>query len=419
LHCAVCVAFAAAVAACGAGGTIVDGFADGTSPDELPVPQPANIAPAFEAGDFGGVPQVLLAGGNVMAAPTVQVVTFNGDGNAPIWETFVEDLIHSTYWQQTAGIYGVGTPTLATAVRATLSVQGSWTSGVLQRGEPSDIEAFLTAQLDGVEPAWGVPTADTLYVLFLPTGAVSCADGTLAWHTALRLPQRQLTVPYVVLPDCGAVGPLAAYDSRTLAASHAIVEAAVDPRLDGYSTFDPNHLHWAQAAHGSGIAGACVATLYGDANFAVRPADLGYLVQRHWSNAAAAAGHDPCVPLPERAPYFAAVPRPTQAVSAPLGISLLDPTVQTTGVQVAAGSSATVPVALFSDGPMPAPWQVNAAEVGPQAQLTLQLSADHGNNGDTLQLHITAKAKASGYSLVRITSVAGSSQHSHYLLVTF
>jgi len=54
------------------------------------------------------------------------------------------------------------------------------------------------------------------------------------------------------------------------------------------------------------------------AGAAVTPADLGFTVQRTWSNAAAAAFLDPCVPG-ESSPLFLAAPLGESSISLPNG----------------------------------------------------------------------------------------------------
>jgi hypothetical protein len=423
------LALLAVALGCGGAGTIVAAETDGMGAEDVLVNSvpPVVEVPAFIPGDHRALPQVLNAGGNTMAAPTLCAVTFDGDANAFVWEAFVEALPKSTYWQATTAEYGIDAATPATPIRSNMTLQGSLTDGVSQRGEASDIETFLIAQLDGTLPPWGAPSASTLYVLFLPPGvlasddgaaaAAACADG-LAWHTAMLLPRTQVTITYAVVPDCGPIGPHNAQDSRTLAASHAIIGALTNPRLDAYAAFDANNLHWTLAAGNAEVTAACVAALHGDANFAIRPDDLGYLVQRSWSNVAAAAGHNPCVPAPPAttAAYFAAVPRVDTTISAPLGVNLLNPTATTAGISVAAGGTVDVALDLFSDGALLLPWQVTATEVNSN-QAVLTLHAAGGNNGDTIVLTVGSNAGASGRSLVRITSTLGNSRNSTYLLV--
>jgi hypothetical protein len=119
------------------------------------------------------------------------------------------------------------------------------------------------------------------------------------------------------------------------------------------------------------------------------PSDLPYTVQRAWSNAAARAGKNPCVPAPAT-PYFAAVPVFDGLV--PIAYDKFKWSGQTRGVQIPVGQSKTIDVALFSDAPADA-WKVLAYDLsaleGNPPNLALHLDRASGKNGDVLRLTIT------------------------------
>jgi len=123
------------------------------------------------------------------------------------------------------------------------------------------------------------------------------------------------------------------------------------------------------------------------------PDDLGFTVQRAWSNAAAAAGKNPCVPAPSGSPYFNVLPVFTEnvAIQSPGWSS------STKGVHVPVGESRTVDLALFSDRATKE-WEVFAydlaAERGGEPELELRLNRGTGQNGDVL--HLTVKALRAG-----------------------
>lgn len=410
--------------ACNNAGTIIGGYSvDGAS-------APGNTDDnGFPQGAHGAMAQIATNGGAVLQAPVLQVATFNSDPNAALYEAFIAALPHSAYWSATTAEYGVGAATAATPQQASITASTGLTDGALSGGENSDIETFLTAQLDVASPPWGAPSASTLYVLFMPPGvavslnsnapASACAGNVLAWHTAMLLPQSQVTIAYVVVPDCGAQGSLTAIDSRTIAASHAIIEAVTNPHIDAYTAFDAEHTAWQLPAGGTEVGAACVAALSGDASLFTTPTDIGFAVQRTWSNAKAAAGHAPCVPAPavDVEPYFDSIPVLTQSVTLPLGVSLLDPNLTMAGVALPPGTSAAVPLQLFSDGTTSGPWTLTATEVG-TTHMTLSTSQAQGNNGDSITLNMAAQAQATGYSLVQLSSALGTRRHSQYIVVT-
>jgi hypothetical protein len=122
-----------------------------------------------------------------------------------------------------------------------------------------------------------------------------------------------------------------------------------------------------------------------------KPADLPFLVQRSWSNAAATAGHEPCVPAPDGA-YFAAVP----VLSGTLHGGYEGQSISGEGVHVAKGASTTLDVDLFSDAPTD-PFTVAANAFG-GAGLAFSWDTTSGQNGDVLHLTITRNTDAAGFS---------------------
>src|SRR5262249_45674790 len=147
---------------------------------------------------------------------------------------------------------------------------------------------------------------------------------------------------------------------------------------------------------------------------------VGFMVQRIWSNAQAAAWHDPCVPaLP--GPYFNTQPivGGTRPGDYPFTFN--------TGASVPPGGKVTIPVRLFADGPMPE-WQLSAAEVPnphliPDTEhlLTFTWDQPRGRAGDVRHLTIARAKQAAGDTLpflrVAITSTSGTKQNVSWLVV--
>ena len=107
-----------------------------------------------------------------------------------------------------------------------------------------------------------------------------------------------------------------------------------------------------------------------------------------WSNKAAAAYHDPCVPNVGGS-YFVSVPAAHDEVQVTLQ-PLAGPMVVTaTGVLVPVGSTKTVDVELLSDGPTSGPWTVSTQLLFGTG-FTFSFDRTTGQNGDVLRLSITA-----------------------------
>ena len=124
------------------------------------------------------------------------------------------------------------------------------------------------------------------------------------------------------------------------------------------------------------------------------PTGYDYTVQRVWSNKAAAAGQDPCVPAAP-GPYFNSAPVLDDTIT----MSLQGQSVATKGVSIPIGQSKTIELDLFSDGPTGGPWTVqaidltNALQQASATALTFTFDKTNGQNGDKLHMTITAQAK--------------------------
>jgi hypothetical protein len=202
---------------------------------------------------------------------------------------------------------------------------------------------------------------------------------------------------YAVIPRCSVQGdyvfPL------TMALGHELDEAATDPfpfSNGAYSQMDPDHLAWGSTP-GAEDGDLCEYLHAQDRVVGI------YDVQRAWSNVAAAAGHDPCVPHLSAPFQGVAAVEPDTLTLTGRGPGGTTTTRMTKGISIAAGTSKTVEVDLWSDGPT-APFTVNAYDVasvfrGRAAELTFTWDKQTGINGDKLMLTIThAKAASRGAS---------------------
>jgi hypothetical protein len=152
-----------------------------------------------------------------------------------------------------------------------------------------------------------------------------------------------------------------------------------------FQTTDDDHLGWMFITGGE-IGDMCA--LVGDAF--VTPPDFAYTVQRIWSNAAAKAGHDPCIMQPKGEPYFNAAPVLTDTI----GFEYGGQKGTTRGVLIPIGQSRTIEVDLYSDGKTSAAFSVRALEpTSAGKNLTFAFDRAAGVNGEKLLLTITANQK--------------------------
>jgi len=140
---------------------------------------------------------------------------------------------------------------------------------------------------------------------------------------------------------------------------------------------------------------------------------VGYEVQRTWSNVFAMGSHDPCVPSLAGQSFFDSAPVLSDTVTF---TSSLTGSVTTKGITIPVGSSKTIEVDLFSDGPTSGPWTVQAADVlstyynyGIPSSLAFQWDRASGVNGEKLHLTITVTSSSligNGHAFM-ITSTLG------------
>ncbi len=123
------------------------------------------------------------------------------------------------------------------------------------------------------------------------------------------------------------------------------------------------------------------------------PPGSTYMVQRSWSNQAAKAGTNPCVPVPNAGPYFNAYPILSDEV--PLDLGGAQPTL-VKGVKIPIGGTKTIDVVMHSEGPTSGPWTVAvqdlSAYIGDPAATQVSLDRTTVNDGDIV--HLTIKVLA-------------------------
>jgi len=329
------------------------------------------------------MPQVVDYGGKVLSSPTIQPVVFAGDAMQNDIAAFLSDLAKSTYWTAVSHEYGVG------AIRALpVAVANEVAATSLTDAQ---VQAWISAKItSGLLPA---PDGNTIYAVFYPSGTtVTSPLGTsctnfYGYHDQSTSASGAAYV-YAVLPRChdSLHTDLANVTNTT---SHELLEGSTNPWFTtspAYASVDPDHAVWAIATGGQTELADMCALMPGAGYF--QSSDVPYPVQRMWSNAAAAASHDPCVPAPT-GPYFNAAPVLPDMVTIDLG-SMGSLTTQ--GVRIPVGQSRTIEVDLYSDAPTTGAWNVEALDLATLANkpaaLDLKLDAATGKNGDVLHLTI-------------------------------
>lgn len=382
-------------------------LSDDASIADAPAPQDVSDVPAAPFPAFHPeLPTIANGGGPVLRAPRIVPVFVSGDGaDAGLDDTgttvmdFLRRYAASATWSAQVAEYGVGPATVAPPRRA--DPQGL-PLGTVSAGR---LHAWAASQINA--GAWGDDSGDAFFVVILDasrqvqlTSASVTCRGVGGYHTEVSVNGRGPRA-IAVIPECG--GGIA---GLTRVLSHELVEGVTDPfpsRAPAYgqpSTGDPPTGQWAVAFNGGEVGDMCE-TRQDALYFAP---DVGYSVSRSWSNAAARAGVDPCVPVPQGAVYFNAVidAPETVAIRAYGGLS----SAQAQGVTIPMGESRTLDVRLFSTAPMRRAWSVYAREVLGNARPALRFTWDRatGRNGDVLHLTITAVGDASDGRVFEVVS---------------
>jgi hypothetical protein len=375
-----------------AGDDTADAAVDsGSTPPPAPevAPYPA-VAPS--------VPQVQSGGGAVLARPRVIPVFFPGETEAATLTGAVAKYLASSAWKDSTLEYGVVAATPGPAVQSSDALPDGLTTDALG--------SWLTSHLDGTHPEWGATDAatiaSTIYVLYPPAGTTLLAPqqdpgdpmavtlcgprwyDVTGWHWQTT-PALGPLVPivYAVVGRCSFDPSVTGDDTMTATTAHELVESATDPLFvtaPAYSSVDDAHAFWMEITGGGELGDLCDQA---PSDF-ITPLDVGHLVQRTWSNASAAAGHDPCVPAPAVAYFNVDVDAPDVFYDPYAGVNVH-------GVAIAPGQSRTIDVRLYSDAPI-APWQLTAVDpmAGSGGKPLLKLSLDQatGHNGDVVHLTI-------------------------------
>jgi hypothetical protein len=368
-------------------------------------------APA--SGSHAPLPIVDYLGGPVVGTPKVVTVTYDGDSQRDLLESFDDDITQTGWWDAVrAGYCDGGTP-------KTCVGRGSSGGHVhLADAPPAALDdgptgGSLRTLLQGyfTSGALPPPERDLIYVVHLPASSTVLVDGWApscriftGYHASFDTPLPgggTTTVLYVVIPSCAGSGDA----DLTSTASHELIETATDPvdpdpALGGTAYSMTTDTVWPL------VAGSEVADLCSWPNDHKQYVEGPYFVVRSWSNVAAAAGRDPCVPTdPASAPYFAVAPV-ADALTMPVG------------------TSTTLELDAFAEGKR-ADWDVSVLDVsdaigGTAGAVTATLDAMTANTGAKLHLSIDAKAiaPADHPALLLIVSSDGTTSNRWPLAIT-
>jgi hypothetical protein len=332
------------------------------------------------------LPQVVDVGGTFLTSPKVQPILYASDTGATDIQAFLQELATTSTWAQATSEYGVGPLTVLPAVMLSDPAPASVSDAML--------ESSLASNTSGANPAWGAADPSTIYLFVLPEGSIesdsegACCTDYDGYHYQAEV--GAVTVPYALSCACpGFDGPhITDLQERTIDMSHELVESATDPFPNSdpaYTQEDDADIVWTLVTDGE-VADMC--EFNDDAN--VIPPGSTYMVQRSWSNAAAARFENPCVPVVTTTPYFNSFPQ--------LGsISYNAGHITTQGINIPLGQSKTIDVALLAAAGMEqlwtvAPYDYDDAILGLSPDSILRPLNFTGGDGDTFRLTINPTA---------------------------
>jgi hypothetical protein len=212
-------------------------------------------------------------------------------------QAFGDALVGSAWWQDLSGEYGLG------AATGNVHVIGP---AITTDQDQASLVAYIQDTIaDAGCPA---PNGDTMYMVYLPDG-INLSDGPLcAYHHPYPSLDATVGDAFGAVARCALDADMETpIDETTRLASHEIAESATDPAYQSYTLgAQVTQQPWTASIWSAWYPGVievgdlCVGSL------SQEPSDAGpFVYQRIWSNSAADAGGDPCIPsLGE--PYYGA-----------------------------------------------------------------------------------------------------------------
>lgn len=307
------------------------------------------------------LPQMLPHADVVLDHPKLVTITFSNYAAKAQVEAWGDAVVDSNWWATEGAEWGISTMTHDAKITL-----GPAPTVII---EDVTIEALIKNLIEtGMVPAPPSQGSEYVYMIYIPA-TVPLGDslqGFYGYHAQLTTPAGGRYAYAVILDDNSGI------DTVTSTASHELIESATDPfdaPQDGWAIDVPLPDPWYMTI--GEIADLC--------GFEPVEQEGSYVYQRIWSNAAAAADSNPCVPSHDE---------PWNNVTA-------DPAEMPT---IAAGDSVTFTLTGWSTAQMD-DWSVLVSDPADYSDLTVdemnpQLDGDTINNGTTLGLTLTAPVTA-------------------------
>lgn len=400
------ISVASAFAACGgsttsspaapaadAGTTVAEGGSGGgddaapdaaaeAAPPPLDHGTPSSTYPAFKV----DLPQLNKNDGMIFDAPVVVSVTWETDPNAAQIDAFTDQIGTSDYWKAIVSEYGIGVATSGGHVHIPVDATHPLPTTMSDDEVSQLIDDSANAPTTS---GWPAPTPQTIYMVYahpdiaMTSGGVDACTVYAGFHD-------QTNSNYAFALSLPCTAHHGTFADLTVTGSHELGEAATDPSPGGgYIGFDTANVAWSMFQHGATENGdAC--EYYNDANDTEK-APFAFVVQRLWSNAAAAAGKNPCVPATP-GPFFGVTPTALEDVS----YTGRQGAIMTKGINIPVGTTKTFPVGFFSEAALTGPMTAVVHEAfTPNANgataphLTVSIDKTTGLNGEIAYVSVT------------------------------
>ena len=309
------------------------------------------------------LPLLLDHGGPHMSHPKLVPIFFADDAGADQMTRFSQWIVTSSWLEAVGAAYGVGSGSVLGVVH-----RPEGAPDAISDAEIVDLLYAGLADRTIPEPSDGL--GDVLYMVHLPSHTVVTAGSAMscvtfgAYHDSAR--RNGVELAYAVVPTCPPfVDDLVGTPNRELASSHELIEAATDPIPSNHPGFQLSDSPNPWLIFGDEVADLCFRS---DGRQIWHEA--GFVAQRSWSNAAAAAGEDPCVPGASSAPYF--------------NVDVVTRTV----LRIPSGGHQTIELRGWGTGlEVNASWSLSAMAVGFRP-LGLTLGANRIGAGETTTLDV-------------------------------
>jgi hypothetical protein len=356
-------------------------------------------------------------GGAILSAPEIVTVTWTTDTNAKTYEAFGDAIGASDFWKPVSE-YGIG---LATSGATNHVEVGDAPAATMTEDE---IDTWVATNVAGAPGnGWPVNTAQTEYMVYAPesmkvtSGGKNDCETTDGYHDETSTPTIAHIVYGVILEACHGTTDVVAFSTET--ASHEMIESATDPHIQSdlaWTGFDPDHLAWdIWQDQQDEVADACE---YNDDADYQEDAPFAYNVQRFWSNASAAAGHNPCLRVPAQS-YFNATPLDVEAIT----VTTTEATAaaETKGFRIPIGTTRAVRFGFYGDGASD-PWAFQVVEgdsftTPSPAHLTITTDRSAGNNGDIANVSVTVNSVGSKSGILMTAISTRGAEPLHYMPV--